>query len=148
MGNSTDGQQLFYPAVWPAPFCHKGSTSKQPRQGAHECVQVPWAPFSNIFKAVPSIEMPWQWLIFDLWVKIYKLEFFWIFFPQEGSQISGAKLRFYWRKINLCPPTVHFRTVRRQCTLPMTTASTTRNEGHCQETLYSAQSTQYVEIKS
>ena len=79
MGNWTDGGQLFYPAIWPAPFCQKGSTSKQPRQGAHECVQVPWAPFSNIFKAVPSIEMPWQWLIFDLWVKIYKLEFFWIF---------------------------------------------------------------------
>ena len=62
VGNWTDGGQLFYPAIWPAPFCHKGSTSKQPRQGAQECVQVPWAAFSNILKAVPSLEMPWQWL--------------------------------------------------------------------------------------
>ena len=62
VGNWTDGGQLFYPAIWPAPFCHKGSTSKQPRQGAQECVQVPWAAFSNILKAVPGLEMPWQWL--------------------------------------------------------------------------------------
>ena len=48
VGSWTDGGQLFYPAIWPAPFCQKGSTSKQPRQGAHECVQVPWAAFSNI----------------------------------------------------------------------------------------------------
>ena len=37
VGYSTDGGQLFYPAIWPAPFCHEGSTSKQPRQGAQEC---------------------------------------------------------------------------------------------------------------
>ena len=54
MGNSTDGGQLFYPAIWPAPFCHKGSTSKQPRQAAQECGKVPWAAFANIFKAVPA----------------------------------------------------------------------------------------------
>ena len=36
----------FYPAVWPALFCHKGITSKQPRQAAQEWVQV---PSPNIF---------------------------------------------------------------------------------------------------
>ena len=30
------------------------------------------------------------------------------FLPREGSQISGRKLRFYWRKINLCPLTVSY----------------------------------------
>ena len=106
VGNWTDGGQLFYPAIWPAPFCQNGSTSKQPRQGAQECVQVPWAAFSNILKAVPSLENQNALAVAYLWVKIYKLKFFCIFFPREGSQISEAKLRFYWRKINLCPPTV------------------------------------------
>ena len=33
----------FTPAFWRAPFCHKGSTSKQPRQVAQECRKVHWA---------------------------------------------------------------------------------------------------------
>ena len=55
VGNWTDGGQLFSPAIWPAPFCHKGSTSKQPRQVAQECGKVPRAAFTNILKAVPGL---------------------------------------------------------------------------------------------
>ena len=38
-----------------APFCQKGTTSKQPRQAAQECGKVPRAAFANILKAVPGL---------------------------------------------------------------------------------------------
>ena len=50
---------IFLPCkFWPAPFCHKGSTSKKPRLVAKECGKVLCAAFSNISKAVPGLEMP------------------------------------------------------------------------------------------
>ena len=62
VGNFADGGPLFYPAIWPAPFCHEGSTSKQPGQVAQECEKVPcWTAFANILKAVTSLERQ-QWL--------------------------------------------------------------------------------------
>ena len=91
----------FSPAIWPAPFCHKGSTSKQPRQVAQECGKVPWAAFVNILKAVPGLEMSWQWHRMNFEYKSASRNFSGFFLALKGAENSWAKLGYYWRKINL-----------------------------------------------
>ena len=61
-GKVTDCGQLFSPAVWPAKSATKAVTSVQPRQVAQECVNVSWAAFRNIFKAVPGLQIKWPLL--------------------------------------------------------------------------------------
>ena len=98
VGKVTDGGQLFFPAVWPAKSATKAATSVQPRQVAQECVNVSWAAFRNIFKAVPGLQIKWPLLRIFFEYQSTLTIILKFLSHQELPQNDSAKMAYYWRK--------------------------------------------------
>ena len=98
VGKVTDGGQLFSPAVWPAKSATKAATSVQPRQVAQECVNVSWAAFRNIFKAVPGLQIKWPLLRIFFEYQSTLTIILKFLSHQELPQNESAKMAYYWRK--------------------------------------------------